>query len=263
MPRRRKPPESTHMHRWMVSYADFMTLLFAFFVVMYAMSVVNHQKFEKMSHALVGLFESPPASSLPIKLNQILPPIIYEPDGENHDDEDHMDIQDLQNNLQALVQENIKELLTQPEFNLEVSNDWLQIEVQADQFFDVGTSELTVEGEQTLNMLAKAFSQFEKSITIEVFSDVTVDVDFNNWQLSAAQGASIAHLLILEDILPARIVVSAFGPYHPVATIDDEEGRAINRRVNFLIDRTGKARDRTKIVTDRHLSTKAILEAVN
>lgn len=55
MARRHKPPESTHPHRWMVSYADFMTLLFAFFVVMYAVSVVNNQKFERMSHALIDL----------------------------------------------------------------------------------------------------------------------------------------------------------------------------------------------------------------
>ncbi len=263
MPRRHKPPESTHPHRWMVSYADFMTLLFAFFVVLYAMSVVNNQKFERMSQALVGLFESPSAFPLPIRLNDILPPVIYTPDGENHDDEDHMDIQGLQNNLQALVQENIKELLTQPEFNLEMVNDWLQIEVQADQFFTIGESDLTLDGEQTLVMLAKTFAQFKQNINIEVFSDIAADDDKNSWQLSAAQGASIAHLLIMEDISPDRIVISAFGPYHPVATTEDEEGRAINRRVNFLIDRAGKARERTKIVTNRHLSAKPILEAVN
>lgn len=263
MARRHKPPESTHPHRWMVSYADFMTLLFAFFVVMYAVSVVNNQKFERMSHALIGVFESPAAFPLPVKLADILPPVIYEPDGENHDDEDHMDIQDLQNNLQALVQENIKELLTQPEFQLEKNNDWLQIEVQADQIFEVGSIQFSEGGEQTLITLAKTFEQFDYSINIEVYSDVPQGDDLNNWQLSAAQGASIAHVLSMEKVLPSRLAVSAYGPYHPIATVDDEDGQFINRRVIFMIDRTGKARDRTKIVTDRHLSAKPILEAVN
>jgi flagellar motor protein MotB len=72
----------------MVSYVDFMTLLFAFFVVLYAMLVVNNQKFERMSQALVGLFDSSSAFSLPIKMTDILPSIIYQSD-------DHLDIQDM------------------------------------------------------------------------------------------------------------------------------------------------------------------------
>ena len=263
MPRRHKPPESTHPHRWMVSYADFMTLLFAFFVVMYAVSVVNNQKFERMSQALIGIFESPAAFPLPVKLEDVLPPVIYEPDGENHDQEDHLDIQALQNNLQALIQENAKELLEQPEFQLEKNNDWLQIEVQADRIFKVGTTEFSAGGEQTLVVLAKTFEKFKYDINIEVFSDVTVGDGLNNWQLSANQGAIIAHVLTMEKILPSRLAVEAYGPYHPIATNEDDEGRSINRRVIFMIDRTGKERNRTKIVTDRHLSAKPIIEAVN
>jgi chemotaxis protein MotB len=263
MPRRHKPPESSHPHRWMVSYADFMTLLFAFFVVLYAMSVVNNQKFERMSQALMGLFDSSAAFSLPIKMTDISSPIIYRPDGENYDDEDHLNIQNLQNNLQALVQENIKDLLTQPEFNLENNNDWLKIVVRGDKLFSMGKSELSPVGEQIIIRFAKTFQKFKQSINVEVFSDVMVGDGLNNWQLSASQGSSIAHLLTMESILPARLSVSAYGPYHPVATNDDEEGRSINRRVVFMIDRTGKQRDSTKIVTDQDLSAKPILEAVN
>jgi chemotaxis protein MotB len=245
----------------MVSYADFMTLLFAFFVVHYAMSLVNNQKVARMSQALVGLFDGSSAFSLPIKMTDILPPIIYQPDGENYHDDDHLDIQDMQNNLQALVQENIKDLLTQPEFNLEKNNDWLQIEVQADQLFRVGSSELSDAGEQIIIRLAKTFSKFKHSINIEVFSDETVGDGLNNWQLSASQGSSIAYLLTMESILPTRLAVSAYGPYHPIATNDDDEGRAINRRVIFMIDRTGKQRDNTKIVTDQDLSAKHLIRS--
>jgi len=216
-----------------------------------------------MSQALVGLFDSSSAFSLPIKMTDILPPITNRADGENYNDEDHLDIQDLQNNLQALVQENIKDLLTQPEFNLEKNNDWLKIEVQADKLFKVGRSELSSGGEQIIIRLAKTFQKFNHSINVEVFSDVTVGDSLNNWQLSASQGSSIAYLLTMESILPTRLAVSAYGPYHPVATNDDEEGRSINRRVVFMVDRTGKQRDSTKIVTDQDLSAKPILEAIN
>jgi chemotaxis protein MotB len=263
MPRRHKPPESTHSDRWMVSYADFMTLLFAFFVVMYAMSVVNNQKFERMSHALVGIFESSATLPLPVEIDNIIPSIVTESDNQKYDNNDEFEIQELQNNLQALVQENIKELLTQPEFQLENYNDWLQIEVQADRIFKAGTSKFTQGGEQTLVVLAKAFEKFDLDINIEVYTDITNDDDLNDWQLSAAQGASIAYVLTMEKIAPTRLAIQSYGPYHPIATNDDEEGKAINRRVIFMIDRTGNQRNRTKIVTDRHLSAKPILEAVN
>lgn len=258
MPRRHKPPESTHPNRWMVSYADFMTLLFAFFVVLYAMSVVNNHKFERMSHALVGVFESPAAFSVPIKLTDILPPVIYQPDSENLNDEDRVDLQDIQNNLQALLQENLKEMLKQPEFQLQASNDWLRIEVQADQIFKVGSQEFVENGEQTLITLAKAFEKFSHSINIEVYSDVEMGDEYNNWQLSAAQGASIAHVMSMEKVSPSRLAISAYGPYQPIATIDDDDGKAINRRVIFMIDRTGNAHQQTKIVTNKHLSAKPI-----
>jgi chemotaxis protein MotB len=238
----------------MVSYADFMTLLFAFFVVLYASSSVNDHKFEKMSQALVGIFEQPGSFALPITLSEILPPVIYEPDGQNQDDEDYLDIQSEQNNLQTLLEENLKTRLTQPEFTLQKHDHWLKLEVQADALFLSNSATLSVEGEGVLIDLAQTFSKFKHPINIEVYNDVPVDPEGNPWQLSAMQGASIVHLLTLDQIDPTRLALVAYGPFHPVATNDDEEGKKINRRVIFMIDRTGKLRDHTKTVTDVHLS---------
>lgn len=254
MARRHKPPETVHPNRWMVSYADFMTLLFAFFVVLYASSSVNDHKFEKVSHALVGIFEGPAAFSLPVKLSDILPPVIYTPDGENHYDDDHLDIQLEQNNLQQVMEQSLKKRLTQPEFTLVQYNHWLKLEVQADQLFEPGSSQISANGEGVIIDLAHSFSKFKHPINIEIFNDVADLENGNPWQLSAMQGASIVHLLTLEDIHPSRLASVAYGPFQPVATNDDEEGKKINRRVVFMIDRTGKMRDRTKTVTDVHLS---------
>lgn len=254
MARRHRPPESVHAHRWMVSYADFMTLLFAFFVVLYASSSVNEHKFEKMSQALMGIFETQGSFALPINLSDIIPPVIYEPDGRNQDDDDHLDIQLEQNNLQTVVEENLKTRLTQPEFSLQKYDHWLKLEVQADKLFQPKSTQLSVEGEGVIVDIAHTFSKFKHPINIEIYGDVPLDEEGNPWQHSAMQGASIVHLLTLERIDPSRLAVVAYGPYQPVATNDDEEGRKINRRVVFMIDRTGNLRDHTKTVTDVHLS---------
>ena len=194
MARRHKPPESVHPHRWMVSYADFMTLLFAFFVVLYASSSVNDHKFERMSQALVGIFEGSHAFTLPVKLSDILPPVIYTPDGENYQDDDHLDIQLEQNNLQQLVERTLEKRLTQPEFTLQQHNKWLKLEVQADKIFQPGTSRITAEGEGIIVDVSHSFNKFKHPINIEIFNDVSGEGDGNPWQLSALQGGKYCSL---------------------------------------------------------------------
>ena len=73
MARRHRPPESAHVMRWMVSYADFVTLLFAFFVVLYTISSVNNKKFDELSTALSGVFDRKDMSFQPIQLDAIFP----------------------------------------------------------------------------------------------------------------------------------------------------------------------------------------------
>ena len=254
MARRHRPPESAHPHRWMVSYADFMTLLFAFFVVLYAASSVHKEKFEKISQALIGIFESPSGFTTPISLTDILPPIIYEPQQDNYDDDDYLDIQAEQNNLQALLQESLKDELKQPEFRMEEMNHWILIEMPLDRLFE--NDDLGMEGEMILGQLAKTLSRFKHPINVEVHTsgaDLKAD---NPWQVSAELGAKLVNFLVLEGVAPQRLALVGFGPYQPVATNDDSEGETINRRVHFMIDRTGQLRERSGTVTNAHLSAK-------
>lgn len=254
MARRHRPPESAHPHRWMVSYADFMTLLFAFFVVLYAASSVHKEKFDKISQALIGIFESPSGFTTPISITNILPPIIYDPQQDAFEDEDYLDIQAEQNNLQALLQETLKEELKQPEFRLEQMNDWILIEMPIDQLFESG--ELGLEGEMILGQLAKTLARFKHPVNVEVHTSGSDLKAENPWQASADIGAKVVNLLVLEGVAPQRLALVGLGPYQPVATNDDEEGETINRRIQFMIDRTGQLRERSGTVTNAHLSAK-------
>ena len=133
----------------------------------------------------------------------------------------------------------------------------MQLEVPLDALFSSQKTQLNFEGEQLLNKLASSFRKFENPINIEVFGDNLATKKKNPWLLSASQGASIVQFLALEDVDMPRMAVVAYGPFQPIATNDDEEGRSLNRRVLFLIDRRTLKRERIKTVTKQHLSAKS------
>ena len=255
MPRRHQRPESVHPYRWMVSYADFMTLLFAFFVVMYAISSVNNQKFEKISTSLVGVFESSNKSLLPFQIDAIFPALAPASDVTLVSTME-ADKPEPPGDLLEIIQSSLSPLLAKERFNLQIQENWLQLEVPLDALFTGQRSQLSFKGEQLLNKLAVSFRQFDNPINIEVFGDNQASKKESPWLLSASQGATIVQFLALEDVETPRLAVVAYGPFQPIATNDDEEGRSLNRRVLFLIDRRSLKRSRIKTVTKQHLSAK-------
>ncbi len=256
MPRRHHRPESVHPYRWMVSYADFMTLLFAFFVVMYAASSVNDKKFDEMAHSLVGVFEGTNKSLMPFQIEAIFPGLAPASDVSLVSSKEG-DRPEPQGDILELLQGALNPLIEENHFNLTMDEKWMQLEVPVDSLFNEKGSKLSYEGEQVLVTLAKSFMAFTNPINIEVFADNQPSGNDSPWLLSAKQGAIISQFLVLEQIAPRRLAVVSYGPFQPIATNDDEEGRAINRRIIFLIDRNVLHRERIKTVTNHHLSAKS------
>lgn len=257
MPRRHKPPESVHPYRWMVSYADFMTLLFAFFVVLYAASSVNNAKFEKMTQSLYSAFESKQKSQSPIQLDAIFDSVMNNSMVDELNPVQQSPVPDV--NLMELVQDTLASDINENGLQLKQTEKWLQLEVPSGLLFEGETSELSPPGESILVRISKAFKQFEHTVRIEVFTAQTSNIeDFqqNPWLLSAQQGASIAQLMVLENLPASRLSVVAYGPFQPIASNDDEEGQSLNQRVLFLINQDNQASKRTNIITTRHLSAK-------
>jgi chemotaxis protein MotB len=257
MPRRHQQPESVHPGRWMVSYADLMTLLFAFFVVMYAISTVNNKKFDAISTSIVGVFDGTNKSLKPFQLEAIFPSLSPSSDvaliasKEGGQPEPPADVLEL-------IQSTLSPLINAKKFNLTIDEEWVQLEIPIDALFSDKGVTLSYEGEQLLVKLAKSFMGFSNSINIEVFGDNKSSLGANPWLLTARQGGVLGQFLVLEEIPAQRLAVVSYGPFQPVATNDDEEGRAINRRVLFLIDRTTVNRERIKTVTNGHLSAKSL-----
>lgn len=253
MPRRHAPPESVHAQRWMVSYADFMTLMFAFFVVLYASSSLNDEKFKQMSDVFIGVFDQPAALSLPQDFQTLMSQLsdsLKQPD-EKVDEILNLDKNEerLHNSLQALIDQSINK----PRVSLNKVRQFLQLEIPSDYIFNSNTGVVSMEGEYILSQLADVFESIPNFISVEVFTDDQVDQS-NPWRLASSQGMAILQLLTLDDVSPLRLAAVNYGPFQPIATNDDEDGQSINRRVLFLIHSTSESVNRIKTVTDAHLS---------
>lgn len=253
MPRRHSPPESAHAHRWMVSYADFMTLMFAFFVVLYSASSLNDEKFNQMSQVFVGVFDQPVALNLPSDVQSIITQLTGRSDQAVQSPSETESIIENMDSVQVDLTRLIEQFLNKPRVNLQKIPHYLQLEIPADYLFEGNSATVSVEGAFILAQLADALESIPNFISIEVFTDNQVP-QVNPWQLAANQGMAILQLLTLDDVSPMRLAVINYGPFQPIATNDDDEGQSINRRVLFLIHDSKESINRVKTVTDAHLS---------
>lgn len=257
--RRRSQSEAPSTERWMVSYADFLTLLFTFFVVLYAISSVESEKFKELSKVLSGMFDQPTSSVQPIRLENIFQTLPLIPNTQPNDYE-LKPIIDQSDELMAVLWQDLEKSIKEEKIFLRGTEDWVEIAVNGDVMFASGSAEISEQGEIILVKLAKAFNEFANPINVEGFTDNLVVSDNapweSNWELSALRAAGVARTLAYHGVLPKRLAAVGYGEYQPVATNDDAEGRQLNRRVLFVIDRSGSSRIRVGEVTKRYLSAR-------
>jgi chemotaxis protein MotB len=236
---KRRPASKANHERWLVSYADFITLLFAFFVVMFASSQVDKGKIGKLAVAIqlafqnLGIFPAP-ASKIPVS-----------PEGATANDLSSIaDMLDTKNisNLAKLQKELLQALaaeITRGEVALKVGQEGLVISLREVGFFDSGSAEVKLKSEPTVARIAKVLEAHPYNVRIEGHTDnvpIHNDRFASNWELSTARATEMAKLFITRyDFPPERLSAAGFGEFHPAATNQTEEGRALNRRVDIVI----------------------------
>ena len=263
MARKKKHEEHENHERWLVSYADFITLLFAFFVVMYAVSSVNEGKYRVLSDSLVAAFRSPTKSIMPIQVGNIvkspsgtaveLPPMAQnrtiEPtrrtprsggpqqvEAGNPGKADaaqatlHKVANDLARAFQALIAE---ELVSIREGQL-----WLEVEIRSAVLFDSGSAQIKDRALPVVDQVVDILAGVPNSVRVEGYTD---DVPISNgqyrsnWDLSAARAGSMVHRLLEQGIDPLRLSLAGYGEYRPIADNATADGRSRNRRVVLVV----------------------------
>ena len=242
--------------RWMVSYADFMTLLFAFFVVLYSVTSVDREKYDKLSVILEGIFNVEPRDFEALQVGDQIPQIpetqfniLERPNKESstiddnspgngsaNDASDHWEVisHRLEEAFEVFIKDNKAEI-TGNEY-------WIQVGLSSELLFDPGSTLVTRDGESLLIELGSILSQFDNVIRVEGFTDDRPLGNYSkfasNWELSAVRATTIVRWLMLFGVKPERLSATGFSSYQPVASNATAEGRKLNRRINVMISRS-------------------------
>ena len=245
MSRKRHEEQENH-ERWLVSYADFITLLFAFFVVMYAVSSLNEGKYKVLSDALVGAFGQPTKSLDPVQVGEpstsawvdkgqrskssrpIVAPVPVDYNDQNTNGQRALD------QIADNIQEKMAPLIDKDLISIKRDKDWLEVEIRTSILFPSGSAAMETEAQPVLKDLAGIFQDFPNLIQIEGFTDnvpINTMAYPSNWELSAARAASVVRLFSRSGVKPERMAVVAYGEFRPVAENGTPEGRNRNRRV--------------------------------
>lgn len=253
MARRKKKHEEEHenLERWLVSYADFITLLFAFFVTMYAISRVDEQKLgsavESLQRALGSL--------IPIQITQrdagaFTPTSAPIGKGFINDldlrlaDKERKAFEKLVTEIQREIEENLTgiEQRKRPPFNqikYILERRGLVIRVPDSLFFNSGEASIRPEFIPVLNALGKSLERIPNLIRIEGHTD-SVPIQTakfpSNWELSTARATSVVRYFLANfNFHPKKLSATGFAEFRPIAPNSTPEGRALNRRVDVVI----------------------------
>ncbi|WP_428826951.1 flagellar motor protein MotD [Azonexus sp. IMCC34842] len=243
MARKRRPEEPENHERWMVSYADFLTLLFAFFVVMYAISSVNEGKYKVLSNSLSNAFTNTTAvaGGQPIAVLQGAPPIPPRPIAKP-DKVPELKKVEQRNKMKSIagdIMQALQPLVAQGKVRLLETSRGVTIEINDSILFPAGQSKLQPASISAMLAIAQVLAASDFPITIEGHTDnvpIATPQFPSNWELSAMRATTVLRLFNDGGVGAERLTAIGYGETRPLETNTTVEGRARNRRVSILID---------------------------
>ncbi len=254
MVRKRKDPERINHERWVVSYADFITLLFALFVLMFAASNSDEKKAGKIAKAVQVAFKemavfAPSGKVVPLYDDGGLPSDSKTVIGNTHSVFDPNQfvaagkqgnstkptLNEVKNQLETLL----KDEILKNNVRLMEDSRGLTVSMAEAGFFDPGSAVMHTQSADVIDRIAQTLRPLDYSLRVEGHTDDTPihTPQFpSNWELSTARATFLLQYLISnENIPPQRLSAVGYGEYRPVASNKTAEGRAANRRVDLVI----------------------------
>ena len=277
MARRHKHKHEDHVNyeAWAIPYGDLVTLLLAFFVVMYAISSVNEGKYRVLSDSLFAAFRGSPRTLQPVQVGEkavgsgadihmtivqqaILegqPRSMLEPSpinindprsgsqqqGSSTYDSETTQTAEAVQQLESVAQEveqAMSSLVDQKLVTVRRHGLWVEVEIRTDILFPSGVATLSPAAVDILRQLGQTLKPFPNPIRVEGHTDnrpINTRIFPSNWELSSARAASVVHLFTEVGLTPARLAVIGLGEFRPSQSNDTAEGRNVNRRVVLVI----------------------------
>ncbi|MAG77082.1 MAG: chemotaxis protein MotB [Colwelliaceae bacterium] len=259
---KRHDVEHDDVHRWLVSYADYMTLLFALFVVLYAMAMVHEEPFETVTESIGRVFQADDEETKnkgqgddilqvnTTKSNKRLygdgiienkGPELVEGDpvlSNVSDSEVGTNLTSLEDELHTALYDLVESGYAQ----LQIDGDWLEIELNSGLLFPSGSSSPTNSAEAILSVISDTISDVSNFIRVRGYTDnqpINNEIFSSNWELSVFRATSILRILEAQNIMPERMAIEGYGQYYPSADNATASGRAQNRKVVIAISKYG------------------------
>ena len=245
--KKRREEEHENHERWLVSYADFITLLFAFFVVMYAISSVNEGKYRIVSDSIVSAFNSQPGQSsetvvqvLPATpRNDLIIPQIKQHQKLREEAARRAKDRDELRNKASEIRAALEPLVQQGDVRIIEGASGITVEINASVLFESGEARLQAPAVAALSQVGQILGSTVFPVSVEGHTDnipISTLLYPSNWELSGARAASVVRLFIATGVAPQRLSAIGYAEQKPVASNDTDEGRQRNRRVAINLD---------------------------
>jgi chemotaxis protein MotB len=230
--RKKKEDEHENLERWLITYSDLITLLLAFFIMMYTFSRQDAQKYQEVSEHLRAIFSGGTAL---LKTGSGGSKVVI-PSASTKGGADMDDIaKQLEKEIQTMAE------AVDPEHKISVFSDerGIVIRIMDRAFFDEGRAELKDRAKGALGKIAPILEASDRQIRIEGHTDnvpISTSEFKSNWELSVRRATEVVrHLIEKYSFPPERISASGFAEYRPVAPNDTEADRALNRRIEIIL----------------------------
>lgn len=250
--RRNQDMKKENHERWVISYADFMTLLLATFVVLYAVSSINVSRYRKAAEALSavfsgriivpdrsdganqnGIFENQPAP-IPKPIIKVSEPQKGVPNVSEKIRERIAKLDQAYKNLSHLLQD----VIDKGQVHIVHNGLSVVIDISASVLFESGKAELTTSALGVIDQIGIVLKDQPYSIQVNGYTDnapIHTAQFGSNWELSAMRAISVVRRFVSDGVDPSHLVGAGYGEYHPVASNEDAEGKAKNRRVSIVV----------------------------
>ena len=248
-PKHKKGPSND---RWILSYADFMTLLFAFFVALYSISIENSGDQRLITETLEGVFDAVQKSIKPISIGEpttsdVESDALFEvdPDENNKAEDPGVNAPELQsevfNQLSQMVANQLQDYQSAGLISISENTQWIEVDLKAGLLFGAGEYELTNDAVAVLMSLTTVLKRFPSPIIVEGHTDdlPLKSVQYSsNWHLSASRAASVVDEMVYQGMNPDYLAPIGFSSMVPKVRNTNEFARERNRRVTLKVSKS-------------------------
>ena len=221
----RHDDDEENLDRWLLTYADLITLLLAFFIVMYSMSQLDAKRFGKMKEALTGVLHGGQS-------------VLKNESDITKTGQGLLNIGNLKI-VQSKVEERFKSINRQHDINTEVTERGLIVHVMESALFRPGSADLEPQALEVLDLVADIIKPLPNHVRIEGHTDdrpISTPVFPSNWELSSARATEVVRYMIDGHAMaPTRLSALGYGKFRPLRPNNTIENRAQNRRIDILI----------------------------